>query len=93
MYELAERMRHDMNPEEVLRFAEALNVAAEALENQFGSKKDKPHGAGRNGEWDNERCVWVFKEFSTFERSLAYIRGAADWYEKVGRMGCRVHAS
>lgn len=81
-----------MEPEEACDFAKHLSAAADRLEAKYGSRKRKPNGARWFGTWSKKRKRWGSGQHSTFEEAIASIREAASWYEKVGHMGCSVHA-
>lgn len=75
--DLSNRMYDTMTAEEARAFAQELRQAANRLEQKHANDNPKPKGA-----WDNE----------TFEQALAWIRQAADWYEKVAKLGFGVNA-
>ncbi len=89
---LSDRMFQDMSAEEAIDFADELRAAADRLEDSAYCTREKPKGAGYNGEWNTKENKWDWQGFSTFEEALDSIREAAAWYEKVGSLGYGVWA-
>ncbi len=91
-HDLRDRMHEDMTAAESLAFASELRQAAARLAARHRDRNTPPRGAGYDGVWDASANAWVFQSHSTFAEALAAIRQAADWYEKVARLGFGVHA-
>lgn len=89
---LCAAMYKDMTASEAIAFAAELNEAASRLESEHAGKKRKPKGAAWGQNWDPVEKKWVGGTHTTFDEALSAIRQAARWYDKVGRLGCSVHA-
>jgi hypothetical protein len=85
-------MFENMTAEVAIAFAKELGAACDRLERDFKEAPAKPKGAGWNGTLDPTTKEWHWQTYSTFEESIAAIRIAAKWYEKVGRLGYGVDA-
>lgn len=90
---LCERMYYDMTAAEAITFATELRETADDLEEEHRGADPLPRGAGRMRGWKESTLAHEWQSYSTFAESLASIRHAADWYEKVGRLGFGVRAS
>lgn len=77
---------------EAIEFAMLLRVAADRLEQRYAGQRDKPKGYSAGGTIDAETGKITPWPRPSFEEAIASIREAADWYEKVGRLGFGVHA-
>ncbi|MBI5536563.1 MAG: hypothetical protein HY898_27835 [Deltaproteobacteria bacterium] len=89
---LASHMYEDMTAAKAIVFAKKLLGACDRLERAHAGDAEKPKGAGWGQTYDLTKEKWVGGTSSTFEEAIATIRQAARWYEKVGRLGCGVHA-
>ncbi|MFI5303065.1 MAG: hypothetical protein ACHREM_33665, partial [Polyangiales bacterium] len=85
--DLAEAMYEDMDSDQAGAFADRLTGAADRLERTFAGKP-KPRGAA----WNRIEGGDVREVRSSFDESVAEIRLAARWYEKVSKLGYGVHA-
>lgn len=85
-------MHLDMDADEARRFATRLRATADRLEQRYAGQKDKPKGASSGGMINAETGEITPWPRPSFEEALTSIRKAADWYEKVARLGFGVHA-
>lgn len=72
-------------------FSSTLRSAAIRIEQRFANRKDKSKGVTRADGSDIETETASSTQPST-EEAVASIRQAADWYQKVGRLGFGVYA-
>lgn len=91
-HDLHDRMYEDMTAAEALAFASELRHAADRLAARRRAPNTPPPGVDDDGVEDASADARVFQTGSTFAESLAAVRQAADWYEKVARLGFGVHA-
>lgn len=87
-----EFMHEDMDAARALRTATRLRDAADRLEQQYAGRADKPSGGYYGGRLDLDTGELTPWPQPSFEEAITSIRQAADWYEKVGRLGFGVHA-
>jgi len=69
-----------------------MRRACDRLESEHQNDAEKPEGVGWDGTLDPKTKRMVWQTHSTFDQALAAIRQAAQWYDKVGRLGYGVHA-
>lgn len=87
------RLMHvDLHDEQALALAKELRKAADRLEQRYAGQTDKPKGYSAGGTIDAATGKITPWPRPSFEEAIASIREAADWYEKVGRLGFGVHA-
>ena len=86
------RMHESMDAAEALQFAATLRATASRLEQRHAGQKEKPTGGARGGMIDADTGEFTPWPQPSFEEALASVLQAADWYEKVGRLGFGVHA-
>ncbi len=86
------RMHDDMDAAEALRFATTLRETADRLEQRHAGTKEKPKGGAQGGMINMDTGAFTPWPQPSFEEALASIREAANWYEKVARLGFGVHA-
>lgn len=86
------RMHEDMGAAEALRFAATLRETAGRLEQRQARQAEKPKGTRCGGVVGADSGEFTPWPAPPFEEALASIRQAADWYEKVARLGFGVHA-
>lgn len=87
-----EFMHEDMNATRALRTATRLRDAADRLEQRYAGQPNKPSGGYYGGKLNADTGEFTPWPQPSFEEAIASIRQAADWYEKVGRLGFGVHA-
>jgi len=85
-------MHNDMDSDQALLFAKTLRATADRLEQQYAGAEEKPKGGSKGGRIDADTGAFTPWPAPSFDEALASIRQAADWYEKVGRLGFGVHA-
>lgn len=89
---LAYEMLEDMSCEEALDFACRLRKTADHLESEHqgdAEKSERPYRTTGKKPMKKD-CPWG--THTNLDESLAKIREAAQWYEKVSRLGYGVHA-
>lgn len=89
---LYDLMHVDLHEEQCLAAAKELRRAADRLEQRYQHQADKPKGMSQGGMINAETGEITPWPRPSFEEAIASIREAADWYEKVGRLGFGAHA-
>lgn len=84
---LARLLHEDIGEEPVLAVAKELRLAADAIEGRYVESADTDDSRGEGGVIDIATEKFTPWSRPRFEEALASIRKAADWYEKVGRLG------
>ena len=84
MSRLFVQMAQSQDAEQAVQYARELHSATSELERRYWNRRRRPKGARPERSRGLPRC--------SFEDALASIRQAADWYEKVGRLGFGVTA-
>ena len=85
-------LHEDLDADRTLHVAARLRGAADHLEQRYEGQSEKPSGASFGGKIIAETGEFIPWPQPSFEEAIASIREAADWYEKVGRLGFGVHA-
>lgn len=85
-------LHEDPDTDRTLHVAARLRDAADRLEQRYQDQSEKPSGASHGGRLNVDTGEFTPWPQPSFEEAIASIREAADWYEKVGRLGFGVHA-
>lgn len=88
---LARLLHVELSTEKVPYMVRELRRFAEAVEGQYVEPTDTPDGSRPAGVIDSVTNTFTPWARPAFDRALTTIRQAADWYEKVGRLGFDVH--
>jgi len=89
---LRDLMYVDLPEEQCFALAKELRRAADRLEQRYEHQTDKPEGMSKGGMIDAKTGKITPWPRPSFEEAVASIREAADWYEKVSRLGFGAHA-
>ncbi len=89
---LYDLMHVDLPEEQCLALAKELRRAADRLELRYQHLMGKPEGMSQGGTINADTGEITPWPRPSFEEAIASIREAADWYEKVSRLGFGAHA-
>lgn len=89
---LRDLMHESMSADRSIQFAMTLRATADRLERVHAHDTVKPRGASAGGMINGDTGEFTPWPRPSFEEAIASIRQAADWYEKVGRLGFGVFA-
>lgn len=92
-YVLADRMYDDMCVEDAFEFAKKLRKIANRREQRDKSRRRPSRGSREEGSSDADVVAPTVGSDPTIEEAVTAIREAADWYEKIARLGFDVSAS
>jgi hypothetical protein len=85
-------LHEDGDADHALRVADRLRDTANHLEQKYAGLSQKPSGGYYGGRINGDTGEFTPWPQPSFEEAIASIRQAADWYEKVARLGFGVHA-
>lgn len=89
--ELIKALRKDLDADDAVALARDLRRCADLLDRRYVPPKDTEDGTQTGGVMNPATGVFTPWTPLAFETALASIRQAADWYEKVGKLGFGVH--
>ena len=90
--DVCELMHEDVDAAGALRIAARLRGTADGLEQGYAGQTEKPSGGYYGGRLNADTGEFTPWPKPSFEEAITSIRQAADWYEKVARLGFGVHA-
>jgi hypothetical protein len=88
---LVKFLTEDLNIDSVLVVAKELRRSADWMESRYEKPILRPDGSHVGGFTNLVTGEFNPRLRSAFEAEVASIRKAADWYEKVGKLGFGVH--
>lgn len=89
--DLAKALRKDLDVDRAAALARELRRAADLLDLRYEQSTDSEDEMQKDGVINIATGEFIPWSRSAFEETLTTIRDAADWYEKVGRLGFGVH--
>ncbi len=89
---LAKLLTEDLSVSSTLVVAGELRRSAEWANGRYEEPTDEPDTSETGGFTNLATGEFIPRVRFEFDEALALIRQAADWYEKVGKLGFGVHA-
>lgn len=89
--DLAKSLRRDLGSISAQSIARDLRRVADLFERRYAQGVETENGVRRNGMVNTVTGDFIPWAQPMFDMVLTSIRNAADWYEKVGKLGFAVH--